>query len=131
MHHQHTLMQGDNAQAVVTAQQIIVGQLVTRTTVDHHLVHPSLPTVRDQLTAAGIAPAFTTVLADVGDANEVAFARAEADGVACWPRWPKMIIVGVEPIQDHRHLISNSGAGSVAARQRHIADDLSDRDDEE
>ena len=81
MRHQHTLMQGYNAQAVVTAQQIIVGQLVTQTPVDHHLLHPSLAAARDQLTAAGIAPTFTTVLADAGYANEDAFARAEADGV--------------------------------------------------
>lgn len=81
MRHQHTLVQGYNAQAVVTAQQIIVGQLVTQTAVDHHLLHPSLAAARDQLTAADIAPAFTTVLADAGYANEDAFARAEAVGV--------------------------------------------------
>ena len=78
---QHTLVQGYNGQAVVTAEQVIVGQLLTNFATDHHLLHPSLDAAREQLVAAGIEPRLDTVLADAGYANEDTFVRAEAVGL--------------------------------------------------
>jgi transposase len=74
---QHTLVQGYNAQAVVTADQVIVGTLLSQSATDQHHLQPTLAAAREQLTAAGIPPAITTVLADTGYATEAAFARAE------------------------------------------------------
>jgi len=54
---------------------------VTQHPVDQGLLHEVLDTTREQLTAAGIAPALCTVLADAGYASEEAFARAEAAGL--------------------------------------------------
>jgi transposase len=72
------LVQGYNAQAAVTADQIIVGELLTQRQVDAGLVFDVVDTVVEQLTAAGIGEAGDTVVADAGYANEAAFAEAEA-----------------------------------------------------
>jgi transposase len=52
----HTLIVGYNAQAVVTADQVIVGATVSQKEVDRNLLHPTLDIARRQLTAAGIRP---------------------------------------------------------------------------
>jgi len=72
------LVQGYNAQAAVTADQIIVGELLTQQPVDAGLVFDVVDVVVEQLTAAGIGQAGDTVVADAGYANETAFAEAEA-----------------------------------------------------
>jgi hypothetical protein len=75
------LVQGYNAQAAVTADQVIVGGLVTRQQVDAGLVFDAVDAVVDELAAAGIDEAGDTVVADAGYANEAAFAEAEARNV--------------------------------------------------
>ena len=75
------LVQGYNAQAAVTADQIIVGELLTQQPVDAGLIFDVVDTVVEQLTAAAIAEAGDTVVADAGYASEAAFAEAETRGV--------------------------------------------------
>jgi len=77
----HTLLQGYNAQAAVTEGQLIVGAGLTQAPVDHGLLHQVLDITRGQLSAAGIAPALSTVTADAGYTSEDTFARAEAAGL--------------------------------------------------
>ncbi|MFZ5870775.1 MAG: transposase [Actinomycetota bacterium] len=78
-------VQGYNAQAAVTGEQIIVGVLVSTNPTDHHLLHPVVQATRGMLTSAGIddrGPAgLSTVLADAGYTGEAVFADAEADGL--------------------------------------------------
>jgi hypothetical protein len=66
---------------VVTADQVIVGAMLSQHPVDRTLLHPLLDRCRDQLAAVGIRPKLRTVLADSGYASEEAFARADADGL--------------------------------------------------
>jgi transposase len=77
---QHTLVQGYNAQAVVTAEQVVVGTLLTQDATDHNQLIPSLNATREQLTNAGIDPRLSTVLADAQYATEAAFLLAEDEG---------------------------------------------------
>jgi hypothetical protein len=70
---------GYNGQAVVTAQQVIVGAMLSQHPVDRTLLHPVLDTCCQQLTEAGIRPKLRTVLADSGYVSEQNFARADQD----------------------------------------------------
>ena len=72
---------GYNGQAVVTADQVIVGAMLSQHPVDRTLLHPLLDQCRDQLAAAGIRPKLRTVLADSGYVSEENFARADAGGL--------------------------------------------------
>lgn len=81
MHTKRTLVQGFNAQAAVTAEQVIVGATLTQSATDHHQLHRVLEATLTELTRAGIDAGLTTVLADAGYANEDNFARAEAAGL--------------------------------------------------
>jgi transposase len=77
----HTLIVGYNAQAVVTADQVIVGATVSQKEVDRNLLHPTLDITRRQLTEAGIRPRLNTVVADSGYVTEDAFAQAHAQQI--------------------------------------------------
>jgi hypothetical protein len=66
---------------VVTAQQVIVGAVLSQHPVDRTLLHPLLDTCRQQLAEAGIRPRLRTVLADSGYVSEENFARADTDGL--------------------------------------------------
>lgn len=81
MKSKQTLVIGYNAQVVVTADQVVVGAMVTQQAVDHGLLHPVLAACREQLTAAGVRPRLRTVLADAGYATEQTYADAEAAGL--------------------------------------------------
>ena len=81
MRNQKGYVAGYNGQAVVTADQVIVGAMLSQHPVDRTLLHPLLDTCRQQLTEAGIRPRLRTVLADSGYASEQTFARADADGL--------------------------------------------------
>ena len=81
MRNQKGYVAGYNGQAVVTADQVIVGAMLSQHPVDRTLLHPLLDTCREQLTEAGILPKLRTVLADSGYASEENFARADADGL--------------------------------------------------
>ena len=71
------LVQGYNAQAAVTADQIIVGQLLTQDAVDAGLMFEVADAADAQLTQAGIEDTPHTWVADAGYANEEAFTEAE------------------------------------------------------
>jgi len=81
MRNQKGYVAGYNGQLVVTAQQVIVGAMLSQHPVDRTLLHPLLDQCRDQLAAAGIRPRLRTVLADAGYVCEDNFARADADGL--------------------------------------------------
>jgi transposase len=81
MHNQKGYVSGYNGQLVVTAQQIIVGAVLSQHPVDRTLLHPVLNTCRRQLDGAGIKPRMRTMLADSGYVSEDNFAGAEADGL--------------------------------------------------
>ena len=72
---------GYNGQLAVTADQVIVGAMLSQHPVGRTLLHPLLDRCRDQLGEAGIQPRLHTVLADSGYASEETFARAGADGL--------------------------------------------------
>ena len=77
MRNQKGYVSGYNGQLVVTAQQVIVGAVLSQHPVDRTLLHPLLDQCRGQLAAAGIRPKLRTVLADSGYVTEENFARAE------------------------------------------------------
>jgi hypothetical protein len=79
MRNQKGYVAGYNGQAVVTADQVIVGAVLSQHPVDRTLLHPVLDACRQQLTQAGIRPKLRTVLGDAGYASEENFARAGQD----------------------------------------------------
>ena len=79
MRNQKGYVAGYNGQAVVTADQVIVGAMVSWHPVGRTLLHPVLDSCRPQLTQAGIRPKLRTVLGDAGYASEENFARAGQD----------------------------------------------------
>ena len=79
MRNQKGYVAGYNGQAVVTADQVIVGSMLSQHPVGRTLLHPLLDKCRQQLTEAGIRPKLHTVLADSGYASEETFARADQD----------------------------------------------------
>ena len=81
MRNQKGYVAGYNGQLVVTADQVIVGAMLSQHPVDRTLLHPLLGTCREQLAEAGIRPRLRTVLADSGYVSEENFARADADGL--------------------------------------------------
>jgi Transposase DDE domain len=81
MRNQKGYVAGYNGQLVVTAQQVIVGAVLSQHPVDRTLLHPVLDTCRQQLAEAGIGPKLCTVLADSGYVTEDNFAHADTDGL--------------------------------------------------
>lgn len=79
MKDKHGFTQGFNAQAAVTADQIVLDCFVTQDGTDHHQLPVMLDSLETTLPAAGIA-APGTVLADAGYANEATFAAVTAHG---------------------------------------------------
>ena len=77
MRNQKGYVAGYNGQLVVTADQVIVGAMLSQHPVDRTLLHPLLDQCRDQLAAAGIRPKLRTVLADAGYVSEENFTRAD------------------------------------------------------
>src|SRR5215813_14036516 len=81
MRNQKGYVAGYNGQLVVTADQVIVGAVLSQHPVDRTLLHPLPGQCRDQLAEAGIEPKLRTVLADSGYVSEDNFARADTDGL--------------------------------------------------
>src|SRR6185312_14040205 len=79
MRNQKGYVAGYNGQAVVTAEQVIVGAMLSQHPVDRTLLHPLLDTCREQLTAPGSRPQLRTVLADSGYVSEENLARGDQD----------------------------------------------------
>lgn len=75
------LVQGYNAQAAVTADQVIIGELLTQEAVDAGLADEVMHAVDERLAEAGLSEHPDTYVADAGYANEEAFVAAEHRGV--------------------------------------------------
>jgi transposase len=120
MRNQKGYMAGYNGQAVVTADQVIVGAMLSQHPAGRTLLHPLLDTCRDQLTQAGIRPKLRTVLADSGYVSEENFARADQDKLrllaplAKDPGRP-----GGHPAKRARHLDQYPATARAIRRMRH------------
>lgn len=75
------LVQGYNAQAAVTEDQLIVGKSLTQEATDAHQLFPVLDDAAEQLNQAGVDTAADTAAADAGYANEETFTEAEQRGL--------------------------------------------------
>lgn len=76
----HGYVQGYNAQAVVTKEQIIVAAEVTQEQNDVQQLHPMLERANEELTAAGVTKKMGVVLADAGYYSEQNVLDADPDG---------------------------------------------------
>ena len=120
MRNQKGYVAGCNGQAVVTAQQVIVGAMLSQHPVDRTLLHPLPGQCRKQLDAAGIRPKLRTVLADAGYVSEENFARAGQDKLrllaplAKDPGRP-----GARPPKRARHLEEYPATARAIRRMRH------------
>jgi transposase len=120
MRNQKGYVSGYNGQLVVTAQQVIVGAMLSQHPVDRTLLHPLLDQCRDQLTAAGIRPKLRTVLADSGYVTEDNFARAEEQNLRLLA--PLSKDPGTHRIRDpagRRDLAKLPATARAARRMRH------------
>jgi transposase len=79
MRNQKGYVAGYNGQAVVTAQQVIVGAMVSQHPAGRTLLHPLPDQCREQLGTAGIRRELRTVLADAGYVSEENLAHAGQD----------------------------------------------------
>jgi transposase len=120
MRNQKGYVAGYNGQLVVTADQVIVGVMLSQHPVDRTLLHPLLDQCGDQLAAAGIRPALRTVLADAGYVSEENFARADSGKLrllvplAKDPGRP-----GGRPAKRARHLDQYPATTRAIRRMRH------------
>ena len=120
MRNQKGYVAGYNGQAVVTADQVIVGAMLSQHPVDRTLLHPLLDQCRDQLAAAGIGPKLRTVLADSGYASEEAFARADQDKLRLLaPLAKDPARPGGRPPKRARHLDQYPATARAIRRMRH------------
>jgi transposase len=117
MRNQKGYVAGYNGQLAVTADQVIVGAMLSRHPVDRTLLHPLLDTCRQQLTEAGIRPQLHTVLADSGYVSEDNFARADQDKLRLLaPLAKDPARPGGRPAKRARHL--DQYPATVRARRR-------------
>ena len=120
MRNQKGYVAGYNGQAVVTADQVIVGAMLSQHPVDRTLLHPLLDQCRDQLAAAGIGPKLRTVLADSGYASEETFARADQDKLRLLaPLAKDPARTGGRPPKRARHLDQYPATARAIRRMRH------------
>jgi hypothetical protein len=75
-------IQGYNAQAVATGEQIIVAADVTTCSADQGLLGPMITAARDELNAAGVTDQVTVVLADAGYWDREDIQALMSDGIA-------------------------------------------------
>jgi transposase len=120
MRNQKGYVAGYNGQAVVTAEQVIVGAMLSQHPVDRTLLHPLLDTCREQLAEAGIRPEPRTVLADSGYASEENFARADKDKLRLLaPLAKDPARPGGRPPKRARHLDQYPATARAVRRMRH------------
>jgi transposase len=120
MRNQKGYVAGYNGQAVVTADQVIVGAMLSQHPVDRTLLHPLLDQCRGRLAAAGIRPELRTVLADSGYVSEDNFARAGQDQLRLLaPLAKDPIRPGGRPPRRARHLDQYPATARAIRRMRH------------
>ena len=120
MRNQKGYVAGYNGRAVVTADQVIAGAMLSRHPAGRTLLHPLPGQCRDQLAAARIRPELRTVLADSGYVSEENFARAGQDKL----RLPAPLAKdpgrpGGRPANRARHLDRYPAAARALRRMRH------------
>jgi transposase len=119
MRNQKGYVAGYNGQAVVTANQVIVGAMLSQHPVDRTLLHPLLDTCRQQLAEAGIRPELRTVLADSGYVSEENFARADQDKLRLLAPLAKDPGRSSRPAKRARHLDQYPATARAIRRMRH------------
>ena len=120
MRNQKGYVAGYNGQAVVTAEQVIVGAMLSQHPVDRTLLHPLLDKCRDQLAAAEIRPKLRTVLADSGYVSEENFARAGTGKLRLLaPLAKDPARPGSRPPKRTRHLDQYPATAGAIRRMRH------------
>src|SRR5215472_12959765 len=120
MRNQKGYVAGYNGQLAVTADQGIVGAMLSCHPVGRTLLHPLLDTCRRQLTQAGIGPRLRTVLADSGYASEENLARADAAGLRLLaPLAKDPALQRSRPPQRARHLDQHPATARATRRLRH------------
>jgi hypothetical protein len=102
MKKQYTFLQGYNAQAVVSEDQIILAAGLTQEPVDLHQLHPMLRQVKANLVAAKISGAIGVALADAGYYSEANLAEAESQG-------PELLIAVRNERDQRRGAVSGRG----------------------
>ena len=119
MRNQKGYVAGYNGQAVVTADQVIGGAMLSRHPAGRTLLHPLLDQCRDQQAAAGIRPELRTVLADSGYVSEENFPRADQDRLRLLaPLGKEPARPGGRPANRTRHLEQYPAAGRAIQRMR-------------
>ncbi len=120
MRNQKGYVAGYNGQLVVTAQQVIVGAVLSQHPVDRTLLHPVLDTCRQQLAEAGIRPKLRTVLARSGYVTEENFARAERQELRLLaPLGKNPATHRIRAPQHARHLDRLPATARAVRRMRH------------
>jgi Transposase DDE domain/Transposase domain (DUF772) len=120
MRNQKGYVAGYNGQAVVTAEQVIVGAMLSQHPVDRTLLHPLLDQCRGQLAEAGIRPKLRTVLADSGYVGEENFARADQDKLRLLAQLAKdPDRAASRPAKRARHLDQYPATARAIRRLRH------------
>jgi transposase len=120
MRNQKGYVAGYDGQAVVTADQVIVGAVLSWHPAGRTLLHPLLDQCRDQLAAAGIRPELRTVLADSGYVSEENFARADQDKLRLLaPLAKDPARPGGRAPKRARHLDQYPATGRAIRRLRH------------
>jgi transposase len=105
-----TLIQGYNAQAVVTEDQIIVAACVTQDANDRRQLRPMLASAEENLAATGTGRRIGTLLADAGYWSDREIASLLED-----PTAPKLLVA----TEDHpAHRIRTSPSARLRARMR-------------
>jgi len=120
MRNQKGYAAGYNGQAVVTADQVIVGAMLSQHPAGRTLLHPLLDRCRDQLAAAGIRRQLRTVPADSGYVSEETFARADQDKLRLLaPLAKDPARPGGRPAKRARHLDQYPATARAIRRMRH------------
>ena len=121
MRNQKGYVAGYNGQAVVTADQVIVGAMLSQHPVDRTLLHPLPGTCRQQLTQAGIRPeaAHRARRRRVRQRGELR-PRRRRTSCGCSRRWPKTPAgAGGRPPKRARHLDQYPATARAIRRMRH------------
>ena len=113
-------MAGYNGQLVVTAQQVIVGAMLSQHPVDRTLLHPLLDTCRQQLAEAGIARSCAPCSPTPGMSARRTSPEPIRTGCGCSRRWPRTPAGAAPALRERaRHLDQLPATGRAVRRLRH------------
>ena len=112
----YTYLQGYNAQAVVSEDQVIVAAAITQEPADMHQLHPMLEQGRRELQAANIEAGIGVVLADAGYYSEANLLASESA--------PERFLVAVTNEHDQRTGSSTTKGAHKGLRGLLMRDEL-------